>query len=54
MSKEKIVKTSFKAKNIFSTLRPLQLLHIDLFRPVSIASVNRKKYGLVIIDNFSR
>ena len=34
----KLVKTSFKSKDIVSTSRPLELLHIDLFGPVSTAS----------------
>ncbi|WJX83571.1 hypothetical protein P8452_66227 [Trifolium repens] len=50
----KISKTSFKPKNIVSTSRPLELLHIDLFGPVSTASINGKKYGLVIDDDYSR
>ncbi|WJX24545.1 hypothetical protein P8452_13640 [Trifolium repens] len=50
----KISKTSFKPKNIVSTSRPLKLLHIDLFGPVSTASINGKKYGLVIVDDYSR
>jgi len=37
--KGKIVKTSFKSKDIVSTSRPLELLHIDLFGPVSIACI---------------
>ena len=36
--KGKIVKSSFKTKDIFSTSRPLELLHIDLFGPVNNAS----------------
>jgi IS30 family transposase len=32
----------------------LELLHIDLFGPVKTASVNGKKYGLVIVDDYSR
>ncbi|MCI09587.1 serine/threonine protein kinase SRPK1, partial [Trifolium medium] len=35
-------------------LRPLELLHIDLFGPVSTASINGKKYGFVIVDDYSR
>ena len=50
----KILKTSFKPKNVVSTSRPLELLHIDLFGPVSTASINGKKYGLVIVDDYSR
>ncbi|MCI24057.1 serine/threonine protein kinase SRPK1, partial [Trifolium medium] len=38
--KGKIVKTSFKPKNVASTSRPLELLHIDLFGPVSTASIS--------------
>ena len=41
-------------KNIVSTSIPLEWLHIDLFGLVSTASINGKKYGLVIVDDFSR
>ncbi|GJS36225.1 putative ribonuclease H-like domain-containing protein [Tanacetum coccineum] len=33
---------------------PLELLHMDLFRPVSVESVNRKKYCLVVTDDCSK
>ena len=46
----KQVKNSFKSKNVVSTSRPLELLHIDLFGPTKSASLNSKKYGLVIVD----
>ena len=52
--KGKIVKSSFKTKDIVSTSRPLELLHIDLFGPVNIASLYGNKYGLVIVDDYSR
>jgi len=52
--KGKIVKTSFKSKDIVSTSSPLELLHIDLFGPVSTASIYGNKYGLVIVDDYSR
>ncbi|GKF99698.1 retrovirus-related pol polyprotein from transposon TNT 1-94, partial [Tanacetum coccineum] len=32
----------------------LYLLHMDLCRPMRVASVNRKKYILVIVDDYSR
>lgn len=50
------MKTSFKTnKNIDSSSRPLELLQIDhLYGPITIASVNGKKYRLVIADDFSR
>jgi hypothetical protein len=46
--KGKIVKTSFKTKNIVSTFRLLELFHMDLFGPEDIASINGNEYGLVI------
>ena len=52
--KGKFSKTSFKAKNVVSTSRPLELLHIDFFGPVKTASINGKKYGLVIVDDYNR
>jgi len=52
--KGKIVKSSFKTKDIISTFRPLELLQIDLFGPVNTASLYGSKYGLVIVDDYSR
>jgi len=52
--KGKIVKSSFKAKDIVSTSRPSELLHIDLFGPVNTASLYGSKYGLVIVDDYNR
>src|SRR3954463_15085326 len=37
--KGKFSKPAFKSKNVVSSSRPLELLHIDLFAPVKIASV---------------
>jgi transposase InsO family protein len=37
-----------------TTSRPLELLHMDLFGPVAYLSIERSKYGLVIVDDFSR
>ena len=45
---------SFKSKNIVSTSRPFELLHMDLFGPTRTTSLGGKKYGLVIVDDFSR
>ena len=33
---------------------PLQLLHMDLFGPVNIMSMSKKKYALVIVDDDSK
>src|SRR4051812_5752461 len=41
-------------KNIISTKRTLELLHMDLFGPPSYDSLGRKKYCLVIVDDYSR
>jgi transposase InsO family protein len=41
-------------KNVVTTKRPLELLHMDLFGPMAYLSIGGNKYGLVIIDNFSR
>jgi transposase InsO family protein len=42
------------AKNILSSSRPLKLLHMDLFGPITYISIGGNKYGLVIVDDFSR
>ncbi|GKA00245.1 ribonuclease H-like domain-containing protein [Tanacetum coccineum] len=47
-------KASCKAKSVSSISQPLQLLHMDLFGPTSIRSLNHKTYCLVITDDFSR
>ncbi|GJT37405.1 putative ribonuclease H-like domain-containing protein [Tanacetum coccineum] len=47
-------KASCKAKSVSYISQPLQLLHIDLFGPTSIRSLNHKTYCLVITDDFSR
>jgi len=52
--KGKIVKSSFKTKDIVSTSRPLKLLHIDLFGPLSTASLYGSKYGLLIVNDYNR
>ena len=50
----KQTKVSFKSKNIVSTSRPLQLLHMDLIGPSRTMSLGGKLYILVIVDDFSR
>ena len=44
----------FKSKNLISTSRPLELLHMDLFGPTRTTSLGGMKYALVIVDDFSR
>ncbi|GKF46026.1 hypothetical protein Tco_0135828, partial [Tanacetum coccineum] len=45
---------SHKAKNIVSTTRCLELLHIDLFGPSAIRSYGGNRYTLVRVDDYSR
>ena len=52
--KGKQVKSSFKSKNVISTSKPLELLHLDLFGPSRIKSFGGNYYGLVIVDDYSR
>ncbi|GJU48696.1 putative ribonuclease H-like domain-containing protein [Tanacetum coccineum] len=54
LSKGKQHKALYKAKLVSSISQPLQLLHMDLFGPTSVRSINHKTYCLVITDDFSR
>jgi hypothetical protein len=51
---EKQVGSTHYSKNVMTTSRPLELLYIDLFGPVAYLSIEGSKYGLVIVDDFSR
>ncbi|GJR50047.1 retrovirus-related pol polyprotein from transposon TNT 1-94 [Tanacetum coccineum] len=44
---------SHKAKNIVSTTRCLELLHMDHFGPSAIRSYGGNRYTLVIVDDYS-
>ncbi|GKA96115.1 retrovirus-related pol polyprotein from transposon TNT 1-94 [Tanacetum coccineum] len=46
--------TSHKAKNIVSTTRCLELLHMDLFGLSVVQSYGGNRYTLVIVDDYSR
>ena len=52
--KAKQRKSSFKSKTESSILEPYHLLHVDLFGPVNIMSIAKKRYTLVIVDEFTR
>nr|GEZ40619.1 retrovirus-related Pol polyprotein from transposon TNT 1-94 [Tanacetum cinerariifolium] len=45
---------SFHTKLTPSLKRRLQLLHMDLCGPMRVASINGKRYVLVIVDDYSR
>jgi hypothetical protein len=42
------------SKSIVATVKLLELLHMDLFGPVAYMSIGGNKYGLVIVDDYSR
>jgi hypothetical protein len=48
------VGSTHHSKNVMTTSRPLELLHMDLFGPIAYLSIGGSKYGLVIVDDFSR
>ena len=52
--RDKQTKSSFYSKNIVSTTKPLELLHLDIFGLLRTVSLGCKKYGPVIVDDFSR
>nr|GEV19276.1 retrovirus-related Pol polyprotein from transposon TNT 1-94 [Tanacetum cinerariifolium] len=47
-------KASCKTKLVNSISKPLHTLHMDLFGPTSVSSLNHKWYCLVVTDDFSR
>jgi transposase InsO family protein len=50
---EKQVRVHHPHKNIMTTDRPLELLHMDLFGPIANISISGSKYFLVIVDDYS-
>jgi hypothetical protein len=50
----KRIGVSHPPKSIMTTTQPLELIHMDLFRLVTYLSIEGNKYGLVIIDDYSR
>nr|GEY00348.1 hypothetical protein [Tanacetum cinerariifolium] len=50
----KAKRSSFKSKVVPSSKGRLNLLHMDLCGPMWVASINGKKYILVIVDDYSR
>jgi len=53
-AKGKQHKKSHKSKTINSISYPLELLHADLFGPISVKSIAKKSYCLVVTDDYSR
>ncbi|GJW43017.1 retrovirus-related pol polyprotein from transposon TNT 1-94 [Tanacetum coccineum] len=54
VKKEKGRKASHPLKLVSSDHSKLELLHMDLCGPMRVASINRKKLILVIVDDYSR
>nr|GEV26265.1 retrovirus-related Pol polyprotein from transposon TNT 1-94 [Tanacetum cinerariifolium] len=52
--KGKLHKASCKTKLVNSVSKPLYTLHMDLFGPTFVSSLNHKWYCLVVTDDFSR
>ncbi|GJT83018.1 retrovirus-related pol polyprotein from transposon TNT 1-94 [Tanacetum coccineum] len=50
----KAKRSSFKSKDVQVQKGRLMLLHMDLCGPMRVASINGKKYILVIVDDYSR
>ncbi|GJZ37217.1 retrovirus-related pol polyprotein from transposon TNT 1-94 [Tanacetum coccineum] len=50
----KQAQASHKAKNIVSTTRCLELLHMDIFNPSIVRSYGGNRYTLVIVDDYYR
>nr|GEU31831.1 putative ribonuclease H-like domain-containing protein [Tanacetum cinerariifolium] len=47
-------RASCKTKPVSSVSQPLQRLHMELFEPTFVKSLNKKRYCLVVIDDYSR
>nr|GEW65560.1 hypothetical protein [Tanacetum cinerariifolium] len=50
----KIHRKHHKSKTDFASNKPLYLLHMDLCGPMHVESINRKRYVLVVVDDYSR
>ncbi|GKE05712.1 integrase, catalytic region, zinc finger, CCHC-type containing protein, partial [Tanacetum coccineum] len=50
----KIHRKCHKSKTAFASNHPLYLLHIDLYGLMRVESINRKRYVLVVVDDYSR
>ncbi|GJR57185.1 retrovirus-related pol polyprotein from transposon TNT 1-94 [Tanacetum coccineum] len=49
----KIHRKHHKSKTAFASNKPLYLLHMDLCGPMRVESINRKRYVLVVVDDYS-
>jgi hypothetical protein len=49
----KQVGANYPTKNITTTSRPLEILHMNLFGPMADISIGGSKYGLVSVDDYT-
>ena len=47
-------KASHQSKDMTNISEPLQLIHMDLFGPVNVMSMSRKRFVLVMVDDYSK
>ncbi|GKA95138.1 putative ribonuclease H-like domain-containing protein [Tanacetum coccineum] len=52
--KRKQHKVSYKTKLVNSIIKPLHMLHMDLFGPTNVKILIKRSYCLVVTDDFSR
>jgi transposase InsO family protein len=52
--RESKLELNIPSRNIVSTERPLELLHMDIFGPVAYINIGGNKYDFVIVDDYSR
>jgi hypothetical protein len=50
----KQVGAQHRTNNIMTSTRPLEMVHMDLFVPIGYITIGSNKYGLLIIDDYSR
>jgi hypothetical protein len=50
----KQVGSTHPTKSVMFTLRPFELLHMDLFGLITYRSIGENSYGFVIVDDYSR
>ena len=50
----KLKKAVHRSKQVNTNTEPLKLIHMDLFGPVNVPSLAKKRYALVMVDDYSR
>jgi hypothetical protein len=53
MSSWQVSGSTTSCKEHYDNNKTLKILYIDLFGPIAYISIDVKKYGLVIIDDYS-